>query len=313
MKEIGGFFELSFGRKNDFHRNAIALNSARNCLKYLLQINRPSKVYVPAYCCNSLLEPILEEGVVYDFYHLDSNLEIKENLNVKDSEKIIYINYFGLKRQYISKLVELFDCKLMVDNTQAFFEKPIYGIDTFYSPRKFFGVSDGGYLYTAGHQELLLEKDESTDRISHVLARLETGASANYALYQQAEASLREQPVRAMSALTTELLANVDYEKAALIRQRNYWALHSELKSEIATNFAGKSDYVPMVYPLAPRNSNTKKSLIENKIYTATYWLDAKSRVNRQELFFVDEVVYLPIDQRYTLQDMWRIVEVLHG
>ena len=313
MKEIGGFFELSLGRKNDFHRNAISLNSARNCLKYLLQINTPSKVYVPAYCCNSLLEPILEEGLVYEFYHLDSNLEIIETLNVEDHERIIYINYFGLKREYIPKLVELFDCKLIVDNTQAFFEQPISGIDTFYSPRKFFGVSDGGYLYTAKHQEKPLEKDTSVDRISHVLSRLETGAAANYALYQQAEANLTARPVRTMSALTTELLANVDYESAALIRQRNYWVLHSELKSVVAASLTGKSDYVPMVYPLAIKNSNTKKELIENKIYTATYWLDAKSRVNPQELFFIDEVVYLPIDQRYTLQDMWRIVEVLHG
>ena len=29
----------------------------------------------------------------------------------------------------------------------SLFEKPLKNIDTIYSPRKFFGVSDGGYLY----------------------------------------------------------------------------------------------------------------------------------------------------------------------
>ena len=37
---------------------------------------------------------------------------------------------------------------IIVDHTHAFFQKPLKGIDTLYSCRKFWGVSDGAYLST---------------------------------------------------------------------------------------------------------------------------------------------------------------------
>lgn len=37
---------------------------------------------------------------------------------------------------------------IILDNTQSFFQKPISGIDTIYSCRKYFGVPDGAYLST---------------------------------------------------------------------------------------------------------------------------------------------------------------------
>ena len=37
MKEIGGYIEFPEYNGNIFHKNAIALNSARNCLAYLIE------------------------------------------------------------------------------------------------------------------------------------------------------------------------------------------------------------------------------------------------------------------------------------
>ncbi len=55
-------------------------------------------------------------------------------------------NYFGIKDEFITSLSKQVS-NLIVDNAQSFFSNPIENIDTFYSPRKFFGVSDGAYLY----------------------------------------------------------------------------------------------------------------------------------------------------------------------
>ena len=48
---------------------------------------------------------------------------------------------------------------LIIDNAQAFFAKPLLGIDTFYSPRKFVGVSDGGILATKKILEGVLKNE----------------------------------------------------------------------------------------------------------------------------------------------------------
>ena len=40
MKEIGGYFELEYANiKLNIHANAIKLNTARNCLDYILLVN----------------------------------------------------------------------------------------------------------------------------------------------------------------------------------------------------------------------------------------------------------------------------------
>jgi len=96
MKELGGYFELELNQGVHFHSEALALNSSRNCLKYILQAQKPSKVYLPAYCCDSLVEPLISEGVEYSFYHIDESFELIELPNLKFNERLLYINYFAL-------------------------------------------------------------------------------------------------------------------------------------------------------------------------------------------------------------------------
>ena len=49
-----------------------------------------------------------------------------------------------------------------------------------------------------------------------------------------------------------------------------------------------------------------EKKLIENKIYTATYWPNVKECCDTDSLEYrmTYEVVYLPIDQRYGTEEM---------
>ena len=47
---------------------------------------------------------------------------------------------------------------VIIDNVQAYFQRPIEGFDTLYSCRKYFGVPDGAVLYTDLEIEPL-EKD----------------------------------------------------------------------------------------------------------------------------------------------------------
>ena len=80
-------------------------------------------------------------------------------------------------------------------------------IDTIYSPRKFFGVSDGGYLYTNHYLDQFLEKDVSSYSSRQLLGRIDKSATLFYADYQKSEER---------HAILAQGLYN-EYEKLTLI------------------------------------------------------------------------------------------------
>lgn len=314
MKEIGGFFELDLPKGEQYHTNALKLNSARNCFKYLLQASKPTKVWLPAYCCDSLIEPLTIENVAYEFYSINKQFDPVLLPELGAGERFLYINYFGLKDKFIKKLIELYAEKLIIDNTQAFFNKPPLNIDTFYSARKFFGVADGGYLYTNKKINNELEYDLSSNNMTHVLGRYELTASDFYKQYRTSESSLVSQPVKKMSKITESLMGIIDYKQAEKKRVENFIYLANALNNVNLIDIESDLSSVPMVYPLLIKE-NLKNELINNKIYVASYWQDAIKRVdeNSVEDNFIKYLIPLPIDQRYSLEDMDRILKVIYS
>lgn len=194
-----------------------------------------------------------------------------------------------------------------------FFSKPIDGIDTFYSSRKFFGVPDGAYLYSSKNVEFSFEKDLSFDRCSHLLKRIDCSAEIGYKDFINNDTSLKNQNIKEMSTLTRTLLSTIDYDLCAEKRMQNFNFLHQALKSsnKLDINIANSS--VPMVYPYWSDKEALRQKLLENKIYTAIYWTDVKQNCKKEclEHHFVDEIVYLPIDQRYDEMDLNKIIKII--
>ncbi len=60
------------------------------------------------------------------------------------------------------------------------FLKPLKGIDTLYSCRKFWGVSDGAYLSTDASLTENKTVDYSAERMKHILGRYEHNAGTYY-------------------------------------------------------------------------------------------------------------------------------------
>ena len=138
MEPIGGYFSLELPRFEEYHKDAIRLNTGRNCLEYILSARGYKKVYIPYYTCDVVLEPFKKLGIPYENYHVNIHLEIQDEIALKTGEALLYTNYYGLKQRYTEKLAKQYGNCLIVDNTQAFYAKPIDGIDTFYTCRKFF-------------------------------------------------------------------------------------------------------------------------------------------------------------------------------
>lgn len=138
---IGGYFELELRKGEHYHKNALRLNTARNSFEYILRARKYTKVYIPYYTCDVMLEPLKKCNVDYVFYHINEQLEPVETYRLQPTEAFLYTNYYGLKQRCVERLAEQYDKQLIVDHAQAFFAEPLQGIDTFYSARKFFGAT----------------------------------------------------------------------------------------------------------------------------------------------------------------------------
>ena len=314
MEAIGGYFSLELPQREEYHKDAIRLNTGRNCLEYILRARGYKKVYVPYYTCEAVMEPVIKLGIPYEFYHIDIHFEIRGRFSLKADEALLYTNYFGLKQRYVEQLAEKFGSNMIVDNTQAFYAKPIQGIDSFYTCRKFFGVADGAYLYTDAFLEENFEQDESYDRMAHLLKRVDLSAEQGFADFRKVDDSLNNQPIRKMSKLTQRIMQSIDYEEAAKKRRENYLYLHEALGRINNLNFSLEEDAVPMVYPFMAPINGIREKLIKNKIFVARYWPNALDWSTEIDIEYVlaNQMQPLPIDQRYVCADIKRIVEIIN-
>ena len=208
---IGGYFELELPKYPELHTNALALNSGRFCLEYILRCRHYSKVYVPYFTCESAIEPLVRLNIPYEFYHIDRQYHIVDNISLEADEALMYTNYWGLQDSYCMTLASRYGGQLILDYTQAFFSRPIRGVDTFYSCRKYFGVPDGGYLYTSVETQLELEQDESYTRMDSLVKRIDLSPEAGYGDFHKTGAAFHEMPMRRMSKFTKRMMQGIDY------------------------------------------------------------------------------------------------------
>lgn len=313
MKPIGGYFELELSFNEPYHKGALALNTGRNCLEYVLRVRGYMKVYLPYYSCEVLMEPFAKLGIEYCFYHIDASLELNQPITLDDGEALLYINYFGLKQDYVVALAKQYGNQLIVDNTQAFYAEPISGVDTFYSCRKFFGVADGAYLYCDQCLDCELKQDRSWERMDYLLKRIDISPEAAYDDFRAESAKLKDNPIRTMSSLTHRIMMSIDYDKVAELRRENYMSLDKALRDKNGISLALAEDAVPMVFPFITNEDSLRQRLIDNKVYVAQYWPNVLDwcEMDTKEYKLTKHLLPLPIDQRYSQEDLVRIIQLI--
>ena len=313
MNAIGGYFALDLLNNKEFHLNCLKLNTARNALEYILIARKYKKIYLPFYTCDVLLQPIEKLKVIVEFYNINKDFEpIFDYSRLKQNEGFLYTNYFGLKDSYIRKIDSL--CKnLIIDNAQSFYSKPVINGDTFYSARKFFGVSDGAYLYCNKPIQIEILKDISWKRSQYLFIRIDEEAETGYQSFKKNESELDFQEIKYMSNLTSSILGNIDYKTISEKRRDNYIFLSNELGSINKLKFNINKKTVPMVYPFYSTNENLREILRLNKIYTAQYWDSILKNVEKGsiEYDYTKNIIYLPIDQRLNSKQLKTIIKII--
>lgn len=312
MKTIGGYFELERNYGKEYHENATALVSGRACLCYLIRARQIRKISLPWFLCDCVEQTFREEGVEVSFYQIQDDFQPSAEITVPPGAYLYLVNAYGrIDNEKLSQWKARFH-RLIVDNTQAFFQAPLPGVDTIYSCRKYFGVPDGAYLYTNVSYDGLIPTAESRARVGHLLGRMETTAEAYYKVYKENDDALSQTGLQGMSGLTHNLLRGIDYQRVRMVRSRNYGALAQVLDARNLLS-CGNSDGA-FCYPFFhPKGNQIKKLLIEHKIFVPTYWPNVLSGGHPDSIarYYAENIVPIPCDQRYGEDDMQYCADVL--
>ncbi|MBQ3559425.1 MAG: hypothetical protein IJA07_07945 [Agathobacter sp.] len=309
MKEIGGYIEFEEYNMPMLHEGAIALNSGRNCLAYLIRAKNIKKIKLPYFLCNSVRNLCEKEGTQVSFYRIGDDFRLKD-IYLDNDEWLYVVNYYGqLTNTYIKELKARYS-RVIIDQSQAYFELPVEGIDTLYTCRKFFGVSDGAFLYTDKLLEDEFDIDESFERMHFLLGRYEKTASEFYGEYVANNKLFATQPIKFMSKLTCNLLHGIDYEVIKQRRTENFSVLHERLKGYNRLDLQIPSG--AFMYPLYHENASVIRSeLQKRKIYIPILWPNVLTDVVEDDLeyLYAKNILPLPCDQRYKTEDMLYLVE----
>lgn len=313
---IGGYFQLELSTDNThYHHNAHLYQSARAAFRSLLKAGRPTRVFIPKYICDAIISPLHEEKIDFEWYELDDSLDVPDSVALKDGEWLLYVNYFGVCQAQVDRLLERYPSKQIVfDFSQAFFDlSKSDALATIYSPRKFFGVPDGGLLLSSiDVNRPQVQDTKSQYRMSHLLKRMCEKPEKGYPDYLLAEDSLADSTPMLMSGLTQSLLRSIDYQFIQKRRMRNFTYLHTRLRSKNALVINEANLVAPLCYPFLTKNKKLRDFLLENRVFIPKFWRDADERVSPAwSEKMINGLLPLPIDQRYGQEEMERMVSLI--
>lgn len=310
MKEIGGYLGLDEFCGHEYYHELVAVNNARNGLVYLIKARQIKKLFIPYFLCDSVSSVCNREGCAYEYYRIDKDFKPVFDKELGEDEYLYVVNYYGQFTDDIAIYLKEKHSRIILDNVQAFFQRPIKGIDTIYSCRKFFGVSDGGYVSTDALLNEALPVDVSMDRMRHVLGRYEgKSASDYYGEFKANDHAFVGLELRSMSRLTHNILRAINYEAIKQTREENFAFLHEKLGSlnSLKTN----APVGPYAYPFYCKNGmEIKKVLAQKKIFVATLWPNVLEFDGCElEKDYAENILPLPCDQRYDTEDMKKVIE----
>ena len=321
QKEYGGYIELDEYSGEEYYPEAWALNSGRAALRLFIRLKKIRKIYLPAFCCDTVREACAAEGILWEYYSVDKDFRPYLSEEDAGNDWVCLVNFYGVFDDGDMQALMQQYPRLIVDYTHAFFQQPLKGMNVLYSCRKFFGVPDGAYLILGeGEGEKIYEtlpQDLSFERMHFLLGRFEAGASPFYQEYAQNNDFFANEPIKRMSKLTHNLLRAIDYPRVCGQRTENFAFLHRQLKEKNVLNLPPAIEGA-YAYPFwfngdKISGKEIRRRLIAQQIYIPMLWpevcsLEEASPLERQ---MTENILPLPVDQRYSRGDMEEILGCL--
>ncbi len=308
----GGILEL-WGIGED---NAWMFSNARSALAHLLCQFDIQRLILPAYICPELALAARNDIALLYYPLLDTLSPKVEFLRdyVRHGDCVVGVDYFGRQpdEEFRAFVAGKRDVLWVEDRAQGLMPAAEPWADlVLYSPRKLFGVPDGGILVrTSGR--LVQPQYAAVSAEKRALPRIHRRQDSQecdnqrwYEEYRRVEENMAvsSEPV---SDLTRTLLTGIDPMKIVRRRQANFDVL-ANLLPEIAFFPGIAEDFAPLGFPVRLDNRDAIwKSLCDARIFPARYWPSLPSDPDSfaAEHQLSREILVLPCDQRYDGEDM---------
>ena len=318
--EIGSFIEMQFPHGNEYYKgdvNIARLNSGRAAIYHAVRVLNCKTVWLPYYQCNTVRDFLIRKNIQVKYYFQDSGFNPKA-IDQEPGEAVVLVNYFGImSRSRMVKLAADYD-NVIIDNTPAFFCKPIEKCMNVYSTRKFIGVPDGAYVIGNRADKYVNEYEQcySSDTAVFLLQTHEYGCEGKtYASRMINEHRIDEEDIMKMSTLTRTILDGTDYNEIILKRKQNFSTACRLLNSinSINPNVYADENIVPMVYPLIVENDNLLQVLLKNKHFQSHWWKHLVNEMNSDtfEYWISKYVIPITIDQRYGEEELIELSRII--
>lgn len=262
----------------------IKLNSARNCLRYIIRAFEIGEIHIPYYLCSCIRHSLLKEECKIHFYHIDENF--MPVCNFREDDFILYPNYWGICSEIAEKLALQYK-NLIVDNAHSFYSTPL-GIASFNSVRKFFPeIRNGAILYSSK----VLDFDFRIDDFDYEMKKLD------YNEIIKNEMFINDSDIEIISKCTANFLDKIDFESEKQKRLSNFYNWHERLKNSNSLKINLKKDEVPFCYPYLAKTQNDAdilvKELENSGITIYRYWKNLPASFS--ESVFQKQLVAIPL------------------
>ena len=275
----------------------------------------------PSGYCLSMIKPFVDAGFEIHFYSVYwQNGEFIQEIDYS-CDVLFLIDYFG----YAGNDRDLNSFKGIVirDVTHSLFSYKYSDADYYFgSLRKWCGVWTGGFAWAKdGHQ---LWMQDSDDR-GYIFLREKAMKMKNsyihgwgvedkeyLKIFEDAEECLENVGVVPAAFRDVQLINKLDVDSIKAHRRANAevlrnafcdWLLFPNLSPAVTPMF------VPILVPVGKRDE-LRRYLIKNGIYCPVHWPVSKyHRLDKRAEFIYKNELSLVCDQRYTEEDMNRIVE----
>jgi len=337
-KVIGGEFEINIENLSGigdkaFLNEGYLYSSGRaalyNILKFIEKSRKNIKtLYLPDYLCHSIVDTAKKTSLELVFYPLADNLvidKIKFEELYQANAAILLINYFGLQslRNPIAYLRNLDkNVCIIEDNVQSFFSmfEDSDADFRFTSFRKTLPVPDGG-LVKSNYKMPVPEKINTFAQYKAAGGILKTFRKYDcfddelYLKFLEiGEDGIDDNLDKKISNLTIDLFSGIDIQRVSILRKCNASQIVKGLKSmNLNPLLPYKECNVPLFIPIWLENRDiVRLKFLQNQIFCPVHWplTDSTRSLSKTEDMAKHELSII-VDQRYSLDDMNRILEVI--
>lgn len=322
--------------------------SGRVALKDILsKLNKINKCNIELIIPNYICESLYDVFKLYNTktYEIDNSL----NLNINSIEKylkenneiqrILYvIYYFGYIDTHMSKIKKLCNENNIIiidDFTHNMYIKDdeLYGDISLCSFRKSLPTPFGSILKINNKMILTklenitcerLNKSEFTEFFKYLFVnfiRLTGMCLKNFNYIKPIWRQLltySELYIDKINYKNHDIINNMFYKlsndyRYKAKRMKNFEYLNNNIKIKTFDKFKNTYFTYPIMFENKTERDHYKNELIKNQIYCVIYWPQSFNKTYVENKFIEKHILCIPIDQRYTIKDMERIVTIFNN